>query len=66
VFKELKTYFFVLNALAYGYTKPTEIANFAGMNTISIYPYGKRKQIFFVVTWGNAELPRSREAITCT
>ena len=38
-FKELKTYFSILNALAYGYTKPTEIANFIGIETRSIYPY---------------------------
>ena len=38
-FKELKTYFAILNAIAYGYTKPTEIANFTGMKTRSIYPY---------------------------
>ena len=38
-FKELKTYFSILNALAYGHTKPTEIANFTGMETRSIYPY---------------------------
>jgi len=38
-FKELKTYFSILNALAYGHTKPTEIANFTGMETRGIYPY---------------------------
>ena len=38
-FKELKTYFSILNALAYGYTKPAEIANFTGMETRGIYPY---------------------------
>ena len=38
-FKELKTYFSILNAIAYGHTKPTEIANFTGMETRSIYPY---------------------------
>ncbi len=38
-FKELKTYFSILNALAYGYTKPTEIANFIGIETRGIYPY---------------------------
>jgi len=38
-FKELKTYFSILNASAYGCTKPTEIANFIGMETRSIYPY---------------------------
>lgn len=38
-FKEIKTYFTILNAVAYGSTKPTEIANFAGLNTKEIYPY---------------------------
>ena len=38
-FKEIKTYFTILNAVAYGNTKPTEIANFAGLNTREIYPY---------------------------
>ena len=38
-FKEIKTYFTILNAAAYGNTKPTEIANFAGLNTKEIYPY---------------------------
>lgn len=38
-FKEIKTYFTILNAIAYGNTKPTEIANFSGMNAREIYPY---------------------------
>ena len=38
-FKGLKTYFSILNALSYGYTKPTAIANFTGIETRSIYPY---------------------------
>jgi hypothetical protein len=38
-FKELKTYFSILNAIAYGHTKPTEIANFTGIETRGIYPY---------------------------
>jgi AAA+ ATPase superfamily predicted ATPase len=38
-FKELKTYFSILNAIAYGNTKPTEIANFSGLNAREIYPY---------------------------
>ncbi len=38
-FKELKTYFSILNAIAYGCTKPTEIANFTGLETRGIYPY---------------------------
>jgi AAA+ ATPase superfamily predicted ATPase len=38
-FKGLKTYFSILNALAYGHTKPTAIAHFTGVETKSIYPY---------------------------
>lgn len=38
-FKEIKTYFTILNAVAYGNTKPVEIANFSGMNAREIYPY---------------------------
>jgi len=38
-FRELKTYFSLLNAIAYGNTKPTEIGNFTGINTKEIYPY---------------------------
>lgn len=38
-FKELKSYFSILNAIASGKTKPTEIANFVGMETRKIYPY---------------------------
>lgn len=38
-FKEMKTYFTILNAVAYGNTKPVEIANFSGMNSREIYPY---------------------------
>ncbi len=38
-FKELKTYFSILNAIAYGNTKPVEIASFTGMNAREIYPY---------------------------
>ena len=30
-FKEIKTYFTILNAIAYGNTKPSEIANFVGL-----------------------------------
>ncbi|MEA1994524.1 MAG: ATP-binding protein [Euryarchaeota archaeon] len=37
--KELKTYFSILNAIAYGCTRPTEIANFIGIKARSIYPY---------------------------
>ena len=38
-FKEIKTYFTILNAIAYGKTKPNEIANFAGIKAREIYPY---------------------------
>ncbi len=38
-FKEIKTYFSILNAIAYGNTKPSEIANFIGLNSREIYPY---------------------------
>ncbi|MDD5616994.1 MAG: ATP-binding protein [Candidatus Methanoperedens sp.] len=38
-FKEIRTYFSILNAIAFGNTKPIEIANFAGMNSREIYPY---------------------------
>ena len=38
-FKEIKTYFSILNAIAYGNTTPTTIANFVGIKTREIYPY---------------------------
>ncbi len=38
-FKELKTYFSILNAIAYGNTMPTKIANFSGLKAREIYPY---------------------------
>ncbi|HWR25846.1 MAG TPA: ATP-binding protein [Methanosarcina sp.] len=38
-FRELNTYFSILDAVALRNTKPTEIANFAGMETRQIYPY---------------------------
>ncbi|MDO8740009.1 MAG: ATP-binding protein [Candidatus Woesearchaeota archaeon] len=38
-FKEIRTYFSILNAIAYGNSKPTEIANFVGINAREIYPY---------------------------
>ncbi|WP_456474030.1 ATP-binding protein [Candidatus Pyrohabitans sp.] len=38
-FKELKIYFSVLNAIAYGRTSPKEIANFVGIDARKIYPY---------------------------
>ncbi|HIQ49587.1 MAG TPA: ATP-binding protein [Nanoarchaeota archaeon] len=38
-FKEIKTYFSILNAISYGKITPTEIANFVGLKTREIYPY---------------------------
>ena len=38
-FKELKTYFSILNAIAYGSTRPGEIANSVGIDARKIYPY---------------------------
>ena len=38
-FKEIKTYFSILNAIAYNNNKPTEIANFVGIKAREIYPY---------------------------
>ncbi len=38
-FKEIRIYFSILNAIAYGNTKPSEIANFVGIKTREIYPY---------------------------
>ena len=38
-FREIKTYFTILNAIAYGNTRPTEIANFAGIEGREVYPY---------------------------
>ncbi len=38
-FKEIKTYLSILNAIAYGNTRPTKIANFVGLNAREIYPY---------------------------
>lgn len=38
-FKEIKTYFTIINAIAYGNTKPSDIANFAGIRTRELYPY---------------------------
>jgi len=38
-FKEIRTYFSILNAISYGNTKPSNIANFAGIKTREIYPY---------------------------
>ncbi len=37
--KELINYFSILNAIAYGNTKPMEIANFVGIEARGIYPY---------------------------
>ncbi|GBE54179.1 MAG TPA: ATP-binding protein [Euryarchaeota archaeon] len=38
-FRELKTYFSILNAIAYGNTRPADIANFVGIEARRIYPY---------------------------
>ena len=38
-FKEIKTYFSILEAIAYGNNKPTEIANYVGIKSREIYPY---------------------------
>ncbi|HJH31220.1 MAG TPA: ATP-binding protein, partial [Methanosarcinaceae archaeon] len=38
-FRELKTYFSILNSIAFGNTRPTEIANFVGVDARKIYPY---------------------------
>jgi AAA+ ATPase superfamily predicted ATPase len=38
-FKEIKTYFSILNAIAFGNTEPSKIANFVGIKTREIYPY---------------------------
>jgi uncharacterized protein len=38
-FKEIKTYFSILNAIAYGNSKPNDIANFIGVSSREIYPY---------------------------
>ncbi len=38
-FKEIKTYFSILAAIAFGNTTPTTIANFVGIKTREIYPY---------------------------
>ncbi len=38
-FKEIRTYFAILKAIAHGNTRPTEIANFVGLKSRNIYPY---------------------------
>jgi AAA+ ATPase superfamily predicted ATPase len=38
-FKEIKTYLSILNAIAYGNSRPTEIANYVGIKGREIYPY---------------------------
>ena len=38
-FKEIRIYFSILNAIAYGNTKPSEISNFVGIKTRELYPY---------------------------
>ncbi len=37
--RELKTYFSIINAIAFGKTRPEEIANFIGAESRGIYPY---------------------------
>ena len=37
--KDIKTYFAILNAIAYGKTKPAEISHFVNVDTRIIYPY---------------------------
>jgi len=37
--KELKTYFSILSAMAYGKTRPSEIASYAGLDGRKVYPY---------------------------
>ena len=38
-FKEMRTYFSILNAVAFGNTTPNQIANFVGIETRKVYPY---------------------------
>ena len=38
-FKAINTYFTIINAIAHGNTRPTEIANFIGIEARKIYPY---------------------------
>ena len=38
-FKDYNTYFSILNAISYGKNKPSEIANFLGVEGRKIYPY---------------------------
>ncbi len=38
-FREIKIYFSIMNAIAFGNTKPTRIANFVGLKAREIYPY---------------------------
>ncbi len=38
-FKEIKTYFSMLNAISYGNSKPVDIANFCGIKARELYPY---------------------------
>lgn len=59
-FRELKTYFSILNAIAYGHVKPSRIAAFAGMAAREIYPYLDNLQRLGFVTrqtsiFGNAK-----------
>ena len=47
--KEIKNYFSILNAIAYGNTKPTEIANFVGIGAREIYPYLENLQRLSII-----------------
>lgn len=38
-FKTIKTYFTILDAISKGNTRPTDIANYSGIETRGIYPY---------------------------
>jgi AAA+ ATPase superfamily predicted ATPase len=38
-FKEIRVYFSILNAVAYGHTQASEIASFSGLQSREIYPY---------------------------
>jgi AAA+ ATPase superfamily predicted ATPase len=38
-FKEIKTYFSIIQAVSFGNTKASEIANFVGIETKKLYPY---------------------------
>ncbi|MEK6959597.1 MAG: ATP-binding protein [Nanoarchaeota archaeon] len=38
-FREIKTYFSIIHAIAYGNSRPSDIANFVGLDAREIYPY---------------------------